>query len=72
MLYIPEGFAHGFQVLADNSELLYHHTAFYKPGSEGGIRYDDPMVRIDWPLEVTVLSGRDSQHTFLNDNFKGI
>jgi dTDP-4-dehydrorhamnose 3,5-epimerase len=72
MLYIPEGFAHGFQVLTDNSELLYHHTAIYTPGSEGGIRYDDPVVGIGWPLEVTVLSGRDSQHTFLNDNFKGI
>jgi dTDP-4-dehydrorhamnose 3,5-epimerase len=72
MLYIPEGFAHGFQTIADNSELLYHHTASYTPGSEGGIRYDDPLVHINWPLDVSVLSGRDQQHTFLNDNFKGI
>jgi dTDP-4-dehydrorhamnose 3,5-epimerase len=72
MLYIPAGFAHGFQVLADNSELLYHHSEFYKPGSEGGIRYDDPTMRINWPLDVSVLSERDRQHPFLNDNFKGI
>ena len=47
MLYIPQGFAHGFQCLCDNCELLYHHSEYYKPGFEGGIRYNDPLVNID-------------------------
>jgi dTDP-4-dehydrorhamnose 3,5-epimerase len=72
MLYIPEGFAHGFQCLKDDCELIYHHTEFYKPGSEGAIRYDDPMIKIDWPLPVTVLSERDRTHSYLDKNFKGI
>ena len=54
MIYIPEGFAHGFQTLQDNSALIYHHTEFYTPGAEGGIRYDDPLVDIRWTLPVTV------------------
>jgi dTDP-4-dehydrorhamnose 3,5-epimerase len=72
MLYIPEGFAHGFQVLSANSELIYHHSEFYTPGAEGGIRYNDPMINIGWPLAVTGLSERDAKHPFLNENFKGI
>src|SRR4051812_22242680 len=47
---IPEGCAHGFQVLEENSELLYLHTAFYTPAVEGAVRYDDPAIGIDWPL----------------------
>ncbi|HVS97173.1 MAG TPA: dTDP-4-dehydrorhamnose 3,5-epimerase [Puia sp.] len=72
MLYIPEGFAHGFQVLEDESELIYLHTELYRPGAEGGIRYDDPVVGIDWPLGVTMLSDRDAGHPFISDNFNGI
>jgi dTDP-4-dehydrorhamnose 3,5-epimerase len=72
MLYIPEGFAHGFQVLAPNSELIYHHTEFYTPGAEGGVRYNDPLIDIQWPLAVTVISERDAQHPYLDENFKGI
>lgn len=72
MIYIPEGFAHGFQCLTDNCELLYHHSAFYTPGAEGGIRYDDPLVGINWPLELTEISDRDKAHPFLDKNFKGI
>ena len=72
MLYIPEGFAHGFQCLGDNCELIYHHSAFYIPGAEGGIRYDDPMIKIKWPLPVTLLSPRDATHPYLDENFKGI
>lgn len=71
MLYIPEGFAHGFQCLEDNCELIYHHSEFYKPGSEGGIKYNDPLIKIEWPLPVTVLSTRDESHPSLNENFKG-
>jgi len=72
MLFIPEGFAHGFQCLEDNCELIYHHSEFYTPGAEGGIRYDDPSVAIKWPLTAGVLSDRDKSHPYLDDNFKGI
>jgi dTDP-4-dehydrorhamnose 3,5-epimerase len=72
MIYIPEGFAHGFQALTDNCELIYHHSAFYRPGVEAGIRYDDPMLRIDWPLHATLVSERDRAHPFLTPGFKGI
>jgi dTDP-4-dehydrorhamnose 3,5-epimerase len=72
MLYIPEGFAHGFQTLADDSALLYHHTELYTPGAEGGVRYDDPVFFIPWPLPIAVISKRDAQHSFIDKNFKGI
>ena len=72
MLYIPEGFAHGFQTLTDNCELIYHHTEFYTPGAEGGIRYNDPAVNIKWPLPVTVISARDEAHSLIDKHFKGI
>ena len=72
MLFIPDGFAHGFQCLEDNCELIYHHSEFYTPGAEGGLRYDDPSVAIEWPLTPTVLSDRDKSHPYLDDNFKGI
>ena len=72
MLYIPEGFAHGFQSLADNTELLYHHSEFYTPGSEGGIRYDDEKAAIKWPLPLSVISERDANHPYIDKNFKGI
>ena len=72
MIYIPEGFAHGFQTLQDNSALIYHHTEFYTPGAEGGIRYDDPLVDIRWTLPVTVVSQRDAGHPLLDHKFKGI
>jgi dTDP-4-dehydrorhamnose 3,5-epimerase len=72
MLYIPEGFAHGFQTLTENCELIYHHTEYYTPGAEGGIRYDDPRAGIAWPLPVTVISERDAGHPFLDQDFKGI
>lgn len=71
-LYIPEGFAHGFQCLTDNCELLYHHSEFYKPEAESGIRYDDPLINISWPLPVTVISTRDAGHPLLNNDFKGL
>lgn len=72
MLYIPEGFAHGFQTLTENAELIYHHTEFYKPGAEGGLRYDDPALGIQWPLPVAVISDRDQRHPIIDKNFKGI
>lgn len=72
MMVIPEGFAHGFQVLETGSELLYLHTAFYKPEAEGGVRYDDPELSIAWPLPVTDISARDSSHVFIDTSFRGI
>jgi dTDP-4-dehydrorhamnose 3,5-epimerase len=72
MLYIPEGFAHGFQCLEDNCELIYHHSEYYTPNAEAGFRYDDPVVNIQWPLDVTMLSPRDKQLPWLNKNFKGL
>ena len=72
MLYIPEGFAHGFQCLTDNCELLYHHSEIYQPKAEAGIRFDDPKVGIQWPLPVSIISERDANHPLLNENFKGV
>lgn len=59
MLYVPEGFAHGFQTLEDDSEVIYQVSQFYTPGSERGIRYDDPAFKIEWPLAVEVISEKD-------------
>lgn len=72
MMIIPEGFAHGFQVLEPASELLYLHTAIYHAASEGGVRFDDPRAEIDWPLPVVDLSRRDQNHPFLPANFEGL
>ena len=72
MIYIPEGFAHGFQSLESDCELIYHHSQFYTPGVEGGIRYDDPGLNIVWPLPVSDISERDEHHPFLDKNYKGI
>ncbi|MFC1856962.1 dTDP-4-dehydrorhamnose 3,5-epimerase [Thermodesulfobacteriota bacterium] len=72
MMYIPEGFAHGFQALADNCELLYFHTEYYSPEHEGAVRYDDPMVGITWPRAITEISERDSRHPLLSEDFGGI
>lgn len=71
-LFIPEGFAHGFQTLTDDVELLYQHTAPYAPASEGGVRHDDPCLAIAWPLAVTTLSERDRGHPLIDDRFSGI
>lgn len=72
MLVIPEGCAHGFQVLEEDSELLYLHTAPYVSASEGGIRYDDPALAIKWPLTVTDVSNRDMNHPLITPDFGGI
>ena len=58
-MLIPEGCAHGFQVLEASSELLYLHSGAWIPEAEGGIRWDDATLAIDWPNSVTALSERD-------------
>ena len=72
MMIIPEGFAHGFQVLEPNSKLLYLHTASYTPSSESAIRFDDPSLSIIWPLPITEVSDRDNNHALLSESFLGI
>lgn len=72
MMVIPEGFAHGFQVLEPDSELLYLHTASYTPAAEGGLRHDDPALGIIWPLAVIDLSARDAKHPLIKAGFEGI
>lgn len=69
---IPEGCAHGFQVLERDSELLYLHTAFYNPEAEGAVRFDDPGIGVEWPLPPTDLSARDLNHPLLTADFTGL
>jgi dTDP-4-dehydrorhamnose 3,5-epimerase len=59
MLYIPKGFAHGFQSLADNSEVDYEITPAYVPGASAGFRFDDPLLAITWPIPDMIISERD-------------
>ncbi len=59
-LYVPEGVAHGFQTLTDDVIVDYLISAFYAPGAAGGVRYDDPRLRIPWPLAVSAISERDA------------
>ena len=72
MMIVPEGCAHGFQVLEEDSELLYLHTEFYTPSSEGGIQPTDPALAISWPLSIQDLSGRDRNHPLLTSDFAGL
>lgn len=71
-MLIPEGFAHGFQALTDDCELLYFHSAAHAPGSEGALNALDPHLSIHWPLEITEMSERDRLHPRLTDLFTGL
>ncbi len=71
-LYIPQGFAHGFQSLEKNTQLLYMHSEYYTKEAEGGVHHKDPLLNIPWPLPVQDLSERDESHPFLTQNFTGI
>jgi dTDP-4-dehydrorhamnose 3,5-epimerase len=59
MCYIPEGCAHGFQTLQDDTEVLYQMSEFYAPASARGVRWNDPAFGIQWPMEVRVIAERD-------------
>ena len=61
-LYIPEGCAHGFQTLADKTEVFYEMGNYYNPDAGRGIRFDDPVFNIEWPLPVSVISDKDRSY----------
>ena len=66
MLYVPEGFAHGFQTLKDNSEVFYQMSEFYHPEYSKGIKWDDKCFSINWPLQIKIISKTDNNY----ENFK--
>ena len=71
-LLLPEGFAHGFQTLTDDVEMLYCHSAFYAPECEDGLHPQDPAISIQWPDKIAALSDRDQGHPFLGAEFEGV
>ena len=71
-LLIPQGFAHGFQALTGDVELLYCHSAPYNAATEAALNAKDPRLAIAWPLEIAALSPRDAQHPMLSDSFTGV
>jgi dTDP-4-dehydrorhamnose 3,5-epimerase len=71
-LLIPQGFAHGFQTLSDNCELLYFHTAMYVQDAEGGLNATDPHLAIQWGLPISERSDRDMAHPLITDQFTGL
>lgn len=71
-LMIPQGFAHGFQALTDDCQMLYFHTALYQSAAEAGLHVLDPMIGIRWPLPIVDLSTRDASHAPLAHDFDGV
>jgi len=71
-MLIPEGFAHGFQTLSDQAEILYLSSAPYEPGAEGGLHPQDPNLDITWPLPVDNLSERDAGHPYVSGGYQGV
>ena len=69
---IPPGFAHGFQTLTDDCELLYFHTAVYQPGAEAAVNARDPLLAIRWPENISELSSRDASHPMLTTEYRGV
>jgi dTDP-4-dehydrorhamnose 3,5-epimerase len=63
MLYVPEGFAHGFQTLVDKTEVFYQMSEVYNRASVRGIRWNDPAFKIDWPISITIISGQDNRYS---------
>jgi len=71
-LLIPQGFAHGFQTLGDDCELLYLHSAAHAPAAEGALNANDPRLTIAWPLPVGEMSERDRRHPNIEFDYPGI
>ncbi len=71
-LIIPEGFAHGFQTLENDVELLYLHSVAYEPAFEGAVNAADPRFAISWPLEISEMSEKDRSHRMIDNDFQGI
>ena len=65
MIYVPKGFAHGYQALTDGAAAFYMVSAAYAPQAEGGLRFDDPKLAIPWPRPVSAISGKDAQWPLL-------
>jgi dTDP-4-dehydrorhamnose 3,5-epimerase len=71
-ILIPEGFAHGFQVLTDNSTMIYHHTEYYNRNADAGLRFDDPVLNINWKLPPVNVSDKDRSYKLIDNNFRGV
>ncbi|ADI64866.1 dTDP-4-dehydrorhamnose 3,5-epimerase [Trichormus azollae] len=71
-LYVPEMFAHGYQALTDGAEVVYQVGEFYTPGYERGLRYDDPLLEISWPLAATEMSDKDRNWPLLESILIGV
>jgi dTDP-4-dehydrorhamnose 3,5-epimerase len=65
MMYVPKGFAHGYQALTDGATAFYMVSAFYAPEAEGGLRFDDPKLSIKWPRAISDLSDKDAKWPLL-------
>ena len=72
IIFIPKGFAHGFQALEDDTELIYLHSSLYKPSNEGALNPMDKILDITWPEDISNISEKDRNHPFITDKFKGI
>lgn len=72
MLIVPDGFAHGFQTLEVDCELLYLHTELYSPDYEAGLHYNDHLISVSWPLKISDVSEKDNAHNKLDSNFMGL
>ena len=72
MLYVPGGFAHGFMALTDDVQLYYQVSQYYNQPYEAGLRYNDSLLNIKWPEEITEVSKKDSEHELLKNDFEGL
>ena len=71
-VYAPEGFAHGYQTLTDEAEMIYAHTEYYEPTANAGLNYADPALGITWKLPPTEVSEKDKSLPLITSTFKGI
>jgi dTDP-4-dehydrorhamnose 3,5-epimerase len=72
MMYVPEGFAHGFQALEDDSDLIYMTTQYFSKEQDSGLNPKDTTINIKWPVEITEISEKDDNKPLITKNFKGI